>query len=197
MKKPKSRENVLTPEEREKLLRAIKYEDEELAVKGLLFTGMRISEFIHLRRDWIDWKEGIIHIPYKMKCDCYECVAKKGSHKGYFVCKTKHAERPIPILPEVKELFRKYFDEYNSIMDLLYHRVNVWRLVRNIGLRAKLSHKVFPHSLRATFATIVVEKGLEDAVALKDLLGWKKLDMATTYIRLSGASVKRKIEEIW
>ncbi|MHA1852538.1 MAG: tyrosine-type recombinase/integrase [Candidatus Heimdallarchaeaceae archaeon] len=196
MKKPKSRENVLTPEERERLLKAIRYEDEELAIKGLLFTGMRVSEFIHFKRDWINLDEGIIHIPYKMKCKCYECMSKR-SHKGWFVVKTKHAERPIPILPEVEDLFMKYFEEYNSVMDMLYHRVNVWKLVKRVGLRAKIHHKVFPHSLRATFATMVVEKGLEDAIALKDLMGWKKIDMAIEYIRLSGTGLKRKIEEIW
>jgi integrase len=197
MKKPKARENVLTPEERQKLLSVIQNEDEELAVKGLLFTGMRISEFIHMRKDWIDQDKGLINVPYKMKCSCYECLAKPGEHKGYFMGKTKHAERPIPIVPEVKDLFKNTFTKYDSVMDVLQNRVNAWKLVKNVGLRAKLVHKVFPHSLRATFATILCEKGITNPVTLKDIMGWKKLDMATEYVKLSGVGMKKEIDEIW
>jgi site-specific recombinase XerD len=124
-------------------------------------------------------------------------MAKKGSHKGYFICKTKQAERPIPILPEVKEMFLMFFTKNESIMDSLYNRVHVWELVKKVGERAKIGHKVFPHSLRATFVTILIEKGMDDPVALTQIMGWKKLDMASEYVRLSGASLKRKLEGIW
>ncbi len=195
--KPKSRENRLTTTEIETMKEACRHLEERVVVYGLLYTGMRISEFIHMRRDWVDFKEGIIHIPYRQKCNCYECMAKEGEHRGFFKCKTKHGERPIPILEELRPILKEYFGEYLSVQDLVENRVNAWRIVKNIARRAKIEHPVFPHCIRATFASLLVEKGLNDPITLKDVMGWKKINMAEAYIRLSGQAVKEKINQIW
>ena len=219
MKKPKAKENILSRDERKQFVDAIKTDEEELAVKGMLYTGMRVSEFVHMRRDWIDWNEGIIHIPHRIPCICSQnCVKPNYRYfkrnpktkervkldrpemtkpSNTWQVKTKHAERPIPILPEIKELFRIYFEDYESIMDLLDNRIKIWKLIKGVGERAGIGHKVFPHALRSTFSTVLVERGLEDPVALTQIMGWADIKMAMTYIRLSGVGLKKKIDKIW
>ena len=51
--KPKCRENILTPEERINIIDSIKTEEEELVIKGLLFTGLRISELMSTNLLWL------------------------------------------------------------------------------------------------------------------------------------------------
>ncbi len=193
--KPKSRDNVLTPKERERLVEAAKTDEEILAVKGLLYTGMRVSEFLHFKGEWIDWGKGIITIPLEEKCSCYEC-SSKGSHKGVFRVKTSHASRTIPILPETKDLFRNFFSQYECILDFLYNRVNIWKAVKVVGERARISHKVFPHSLRSSFASLMADRGF-DAFTIQAVLGWKSIDIANLYVKMSGTAIKDKFKELW
>jgi integrase len=197
--KSKSRDNVLTPDEREKLIKACLDEQESLVVHGLLFTGMRVSEFVHMKRSWIDWKDGVINIPHHQPCKCgQECMEpRKNKARGCWQVKTKSAERPIPIVPELKPLLQSYFAQHETVMETIYSRVYAWKLLQGVGKRARLRHKVFPHALRATFATILCEKGLENAVILKDLMGWRKLDMASEYIKLTGTAMKKQVDKIW
>lgn len=217
--KSKAKENIMSFQERENILNSITNREEELVVKGLLFTGLRISEFLHMNRDWIDFKEGIIHIPYRIPCKCSKSC-KEGNYKYYKIdrktnektkletpeltkpintwqCKTKQAERPIPILPEVENVFKEYFKIHKNIMDTIGNRVYVWRLLRDIGIRAKISKKAFPHMMRSTFATTLVEKGLEDPIALTQIMGWANYTQAQSYITLQGSTLKKKVMNIW
>jgi len=202
--KPKSRDNILTPEERERICKVCVNEQERLAVYGLLYTGMRESELLHMRKSWMDFKNGIINVPLTDTCRvCSEC-RKSRTRKGKLVkatdtwrAKTPHAERPIPIVPELKPVLDEFFSKHNSIMELLWYRQNIWKIVKEVGRRAKIRHPIFPHCFRATFATILVEKGLENPVTLKDILGWTKIDMATIYIKLGGVGMKKRVDEIW
>lgn len=218
-KKPKAKDNILSRDERKRFIEAVESDEEELAIKGLLYTGMRVSELIHMQSSWINWDDGIIHIPYRIPCKCSQtCINPRYRYykrnprtkervkldkpemtkpSNTWQVKTKHAERPIPILPEVKELFRIYFEDYDSIMELLDNRIKMWKLIKVVGERAGIGHKVFPHCLRATVATVFVERGLEDPVALTQIMGWADIKMAMVYIRLSGTSLKKKIDKIW
>ena len=41
-----------------------------------------VSEFIHMRRSWIDWKIGLIRIPKMQKCSCKYCERKLEIMRG-------------------------------------------------------------------------------------------------------------------
>ena len=58
-------------------------------------------------------------------------------------------------------------------------RESVWKLVRDSAVRAGITKKVSPHTLRHTFATHLVEGGA-DLVAVQELLG--HVDISTTQI---------------
>jgi len=215
--KPKTRDNILTPEERERMCKACENDQERLVVYGLLYTGMRGSEFLHMRKSWIDFKVGIIHVPLLQPCNiCSKC--KKAEYKRYkygkdgektkletptlnkpannWKVKTPHAQRTIPIVPELRPILEKFFSKHNSVIEMLWYRQNIWRIIKEVGKKARIRNP-FPHAMRGTFATILVEKGLEDAVTLKEIMGWAKLDQSTSYIRLGGVGMKKRIESIW
>ena len=90
-----------------------------------------------------------------------------------------------------------YFADYESIMDLLDNRIKMWKLIKGVGDRAGIGHRCFPHCVRATFATTLVERGMEDPVALTQIMGWADFKMGMQYISLQGISLKKKVMKIW
>ena len=46
---------------------------DNLLVRLPLYAGMRIGEVQHLRNTWIDREKGIVQIPARQLCACYEC----------------------------------------------------------------------------------------------------------------------------
>lgn len=191
-KKPFSRDNILGPEEIKKLLLACKTKREKLLIFSLLYTGMRISEFLHFKRSWLSYNKDMITIPLKQECRCYEC-----KHKGkIWKPKTEYGNRTIPILNECKDIILSYFSEHEAIKETIPNRVFAWEYIKKMGRRAKIGHKVFPHAIRATFATLLAEKGF-DVLEITHVMGWKSPEMAMTYIRLSGQKLKEEFDKKW
>jgi len=188
-----TRENLLYEDEVDRVKRACKNHYETLLIHGELYTGMRISEFLHLNRRWISWPEGVIRIPERMPCKCGECVKKRG---GVWTPKTKDAVRAIPILPEVKELFREFFTHPRKVGDYIGTRNVAYYHVEQIGERAGLNHPIFPHVLRGTFAYMMAKKGL-DVFRLKDLMGWATLEPAVWYVKFAGMELKEEVLKVW
>jgi len=196
--KPKVEDNILNAKQQKKFVESARFFDEKILAYGLLYTGMRVSEFLHLREKWIDWDKknppkyyGAIEIPKEMRCECYECKAKRN---GYWRAKTKRATRVIPILEEPSGYLKSFFDHHSKIMDLIPHRQEAWRIIKRLGKRA--GFKVFPHALRGTFATILAAKDFS-ADVIQDTLGWAQPSTANKYIRLSGEQVLSQFEEKW
>jgi site-specific recombinase XerD len=168
---------------------------------ALLYTGMRVSEFIHFRREWIRWEQGLIFIPKRQSCRCQECKRelrnKKGEitkPSGVWKPKTVDAARGFPILPEVEGLFRDYFKEHRAVMEVVASRVYAWMILKK--LEAKSSVKLFPHVLRGTFATLLAVKGFS-VEEIRDFLGWRSFKTADEYIKLSGIRLRRAVQEKW
>ena len=178
MVRARTRENLLSEEEVERVKRACRNHYETFLIHGLLYTGMRISEFLHLNRGWISWRQGVIRIPERMPCDCPEC-RRRG---GVWTPKTKEASRAIPILPEVEGLFREFFRRHRRVMDYIGSRNVAHYHVRKVGERAGLGHPLFPHALRGTFAY---------------LMGWKTLEPAVWYVKFAGTELRDEVLRIW
>jgi len=156
---------------------------------GLLgYCGLRIGEAIHLRLNWI--REGEIHIPSTMACNCFECY-----ERGFWKPKSKAGSRIVPIpgflVGTIVDYFTKFPDGFRMPRQSGWYRIQ--KLVKEAGLP-----KAFPHSLRATYATLLATKGMQ-AVAICYLLGWARLEVAQHYVRVAQAreQAKKQIKEIW
>nr|AGF93125.1 integrase-recombinase protein [uncultured organism] len=176
-----SKDDSLNKEEFEELWEAAKEGDE---LDRLVFVcaghlGMRASEIANLKKAWIDFQRLIVQIPEKDKD---------------FNVKNNASARSIPyqdLRDRVQKEIRRYFD-YNEKVGK--SRYTIFRRVKLMGDRARLTKKVYPHALRATCAFQLAEAGV-NAQGLRQFMGWSKLDTAQKYINQAGLAAKRQIAD--
>jgi len=185
----KSKEFVLSNEEIEKMIAACKNEKEKMIILTLIFTGLRVGEFVHLRTSWINWQKKVplIIIPIHQDCDCKEC--KREGRGTVWSAKTKAGVREIPIMEiRTREALKRYYTFENSVN---MTKVGVWKVVKRVAVRAGLTKRVFPHALRATTATIFGHKASAPSVAY--IMGWSKIGTAEQYVQ---SAKRRALEEL-
>ena len=203
----KTKRNLLTDEEVDRLVKACEGEAQELVVRTLLYTGMRISEFVHMRKSWLNWKGGFLQIPESQPCDLhYECrrsrvvidwsTGERARISGMWRVKVPEAARAIPILPEAEPTLRRFFSRHDAVAELVPSRVDAWWIVKGAAKRAKLNKRVFPHVLRGTFASILAGKDF-DGLSIQAILGWKSIKTADEYVRLSPQRLVKMMKEKW
>jgi len=201
----KTKRNVLNDYEVSKLLKACRSLTERLVVYTLLYTGMRVSEFIHMKWNWI--KSGFIMIPESQPCTLHsECrrrrkvkdwsTRRKIFIKNLWRVKVPDAARSIPILPEVKPVLNQFFKQHKAVSEVVPDRVEAWKIVKRVARRAKLNKRIFPHVLRGTFASILAGKDF-DALSIQGILGWKSVKTADEYIKISPQRLMKMMKEKW
>ena len=201
----KTKRNLLTDREVSKLLNACKSFTEKFVVYVLLYTGMRVSEFIHMKWNWIG--SDFIKIPESQPCRLHwECrrrrIVKDWSTeenieiRNTWRVKVPEAARQIPILPEVKPVLNQFFKQHKAVSEVVPDRVEAWKIVKTVARRAKLNKRIFPHVLRGTFASILAGKDF-DALSIQGILGWKSVKTADEYIKISPQRLMKMMKEKW
>lgn len=182
----KSKEFALPDEDVEKLVDSCKTTTEKFIIITLLYSGMRVGELCHLRKEWINWQDEVINVPMRQACSCKKCVKFR---KGVWMPKTRKGVRSIKIIePRLREVLRAYFT-LNSRFD--YTETGAWYVVKRVARRTDIKTKIFPHSLRATAATIFAHK--VSAPTLAYIMGWEDLNVAESYVQ---SAKKRAIAEM-
>ncbi len=182
-KVPRSLPKALTREEVKRLLSVIPptRKRDRLIVLLLYGAGLRVSELCNLKKDDVDLERGII-------------VVRGG--KGA-------KDRVVPI-PEflVKEI-RSYLETRSDSSEYLLveeRRRNkdrlstktVWYLLKKYGKKAGV--EVTPHRLRHSFATHMLERGV-DIRAIQELLGHSNLSTTQIYTKVTVEHLKRAQEK--
>lgn len=147
-----------------------------------LYTGMRSEELYALKWKDVNLENDLIHVN--------EVWTKKGGFKA----KLKNGEdRLIEIAPPLKREIIKWKGLDDSMFVL--PRLAEWdsgrqaEILRVFLLGINLPMVNF-HALRATWATILLSKGVEPIKVMR-LGGWRDLKTLTRhYIRLSGVDIK-------
>ncbi|MCM8758665.1 MAG: tyrosine-type recombinase/integrase [Candidatus Omnitrophica bacterium] len=143
-----------------------------IAIIGLLATtGMRISELTSLKKDDINLTENWIR------------VIGKGNRER------------IVFFPEEIKPFLSYCISQNE--GFLFEtrkgkpmtRQNVWKIVHNSGKTAGLNVSIKPHMLRHTFATLLLESGMDIRI-IQELLGHKSISTTKIYAQVSKRHLK-------
>lgn len=184
--------------------------EERLVVYGLLYTGMRIGEFVHLKKEWIDWDNGMIRIPKKQPCACYDCMKDRPARKpkkngeippprpkGIWLPKSKAAIRTIPLKPKmfpVFDILKQYFETHETIMETIGIRKEAWNLIISAKRKAHIKHKLFPHAFRSTYATQLAISGFNE-IEITQIMGWSKYEEARTYVELAGTLLDKAYDE--
>lgn len=183
----KSLPRFLTVDEMFSLIAAAKGENErEIRDRALLelwyATGARVSEIAGLAIQSFDWKQGIVKI--------------KG--KG-------ERERLVPISHQAIEWCAKYRDirhEWIRRQELppthqffissrgkKLTRQAIWKLLKFYAERAGISKRVWPHLIRHSFATHVLQGGA-DLRAVQELMGHRSIATTEIYTHLDIENLK-------
>ena len=146
-------------------------------VLALLDTGLRVAEFLQLRRDRIDWHTGAF------------TIIGKGD-----------VERPGWFAPLTIIAIRRYLDERTDEHAALWvgtrgplTNSGLWRVIRRrcieAGIRADVRRLL--HSFRANFGKLYLEQG-GDLETLRQLYGHQSIQMTSYYAQLSVSGLAKK-----
>ena len=149
-----------------------------------LYAGLRVGEVAHLKYSWIDIRDSTINIPPTQDCWCWDC---RHYRKGVWSPKTSAGVRSVLIHPILLPILKRYINSVSTNVSRQAIEIRVSRIVK----RTNIPHRVYPHALRATCATLWSNQGMS-APTLQYLMGWELLDSAEHYVQ---STKKRALKE--
>jgi integrase/recombinase XerD len=164
-KKKKTLPKVLSKTEVTELIYRISNKKHKLMIMILYSSGLRVSELVNLKKKDINVSNNTIRINQgKGKKDRYTLLSEK-----------------------VKELLLPYFVETNFSYDFLFQGRNgkySYRTVQKILESVSKDYKVRPHMLRHSFATHLLEDGI-DIRYIQRLLGHSDIRTTSIYTHVA------------
>ena len=146
--------------------------------------GLRISECVELKINNIDQKNMIIR------------VIGKGNK-----------ERIVPYYPRLNELFDLYIEEYRNLYadnDTEYFFISnrktkltsrsIQLMLETSSNKANLNINIHPHMLRHSFATHLLDNGI-DLRTVQELLGHENLSTTQLYTHLTYDRLKKAVDK--
>ena len=176
-KKPKTLPTVLSVEEVNQLLAAARPGQQRMLLTTAYACGLRMSELVHLKVTDIDSARMVVTV-------------RQG--KG-------HKDRQVPLSPRLLTELRRWWSQHRSRPWLFpggggpafegaaTHPLctgSVQRMCSKVVARAKLRKSASMHTLRHSYATHLLEAGV-DVVTLQRLLGHSSLQTTALYLHLS------------
>ena len=166
---------ILTEEEVLRLFQMTYNPHHQMQLKLMYYCGLRVSEMLHLKKQDIDLKEGVLKV-----------VQGKGG-------KDRIIPIPRPLLHDLKiYLLQPFMDDRQ---ELFTTRARAAGAMMD-RLSKKFGKKVHPHMLRHSYATHVLEK-TNNLKLVQDLLGHSDIKTTQIYTHLTTKAKKAGIQEVW
>ncbi|MBO8161275.1 MAG: tyrosine-type recombinase/integrase [Thermosipho sp. (in: Bacteria)] len=174
IKHPRIRRKIpdfLTEEEVKKLIESFDEENElknKTAISLLYYGGLRISELCNMRVSDISFIPPFLRVQMG---------------KG-------RKDRLVPLPDKVVPLLQKYIDSFKPKLYLFengnkhVHPSTVFRWVKEGVKRAGIKKDVHPHTLRHSYATHLIRKGVNIKV-VQELLGHTNLSTTSIYLHVA------------
>jgi integrase/recombinase XerD len=184
-KTPKRLPTVLSPEEVVRMIQAASSLMHRTILILLYGSGIRRAELRWLKVTDIDSQRMVIHI-------------QQG--KG-------RRDRDVPMTPFVLEVLREYWRHARSKVYLFPSPVHknttenpisaktVWNICHDAAVRAGLTKRISPHTLRHSFATHHSDGGT-DLVTIQSLLGHANLKDTLIYVHLSQRRMRAAVNPL-
>lgn len=172
-KRNKKIPEILTKGEISKMINSTNNIKHKLILKMLYGCGLRVSEIVNLKKEDTNFEEGLIHIKLA-----------KGKR-----------DRFVKIPESVKEELKNYCkldkDEilFPSSRGGKLTTATIQAIVENAGEKAGITKEVYPHLLRHSFATHLLESGV-DLRMIQKLLGHSDIKTTQIYTQISQANIK-------
>ncbi len=167
VKRQKKLPVILSKQEIEKMVMSTKNLNHRLIIQIGYSAGLRVSEIISLKWSDVDFNRNIIHVK---------------SAKG-------KKDRIVMLSPKIKksllllDLDREGY-VFKTTRRSKYTQRTLQKIIENASKKAKIKKKVTPHSLRHSFATHLLERGI-DIRYIKDLLGHSDISTTLIYTKVS------------
>jgi site-specific recombinase XerD len=173
--KEKKLPNIISENEVFKLLKATTNLKHKSIITLLYSSGLRRSELINLRLKDIDYEKRIIFV--------------RGG-KGRKDRTTILAENTILVLNKYLELFKPYYWLIEGVNKKQYSPTSIGAILRNSSKKANLNKVVKPHMLRHSFATHLLEQGV-DLRYIQSLLGHSSAKTTEIYTQVRSHSLAK------
>lgn len=164
---------ILTVDEIKKLINFTNNVKHKLIIKLLYGCGLRVSELVNLKRENINFDEGLIHIEFA-----------KGKK-----------DRFVKIPESIRDDLQKYLDltqtnlVFESARGSKLTTATIQKIIKNSAKKSAIKKEVYPHLLRHSFATHLLEQGT-DLRLIQKLLGHSNIKTTQIYTQISQASIK-------
>lgn len=172
-KKNKTIPDILTVDEIKGLIEYTNNPKHKLIVKLLYGTGLRVSEIVNLKKQDINFEENLIKI-------------NLGKGK-----KDRFVKLPESLSEELLNFSKigdsKYLFESQRGGKLASKTIQL--ILSNNAKKAGIKKRVYPHLLRHSFATHLLEQGT-DLRLIQKLLGHSSIKTTQIYTQISQASIK-------
>jgi len=173
VKRDKKLHVILSKKEIEKMIISTKNFNHRTIMMLMYSSGLRASEVINLKWNDIDFERNIIHLKLA---------------KG-------NKDRIVMLSPKVKKNLMKLDIEkkgfvFKNNKNAKYSLRTIEVIVKKAADKAKIKKKVTPHTLRHSFATHLLERGV-DIRYIKDLLGHANLQTTMIYTKVSNRDISK------
>ncbi|MBF6608217.1 MAG: tyrosine-type recombinase/integrase [Flavobacterium sp.] len=188
IKKDKRLPVVLSREEVRRFLAASKFFKHQVLLALLYGCGLRTGEVRNLKLSDLDFDRRVLHV-------------RKG--KG-------GKDRYVPLSPLLIGWLKRYIESdkprnwvfngkprqvKDSNSEYKYGQASVREPVRQAARKAGILKRVSAHTLRHTFATHLLEDGL-DIVSIKNLLGHERIDTTLIYLHVAQYDIKKSFSPL-
>src|SRR5215831_3405911 len=143
-----------------------------LLIKTLLQTGARVSEFVNIKVEDFFLDEAMILI-----------TKGKGGKSRY-----------VPILPELAQELRTHLGQrtvgylFETNRATQYSPRRIQQVIKETAEQAEITKRVYPHLLRHSVATTLLERGMP-IEQIQKFLGHSKLETAQIYAESSAEMI--------
>lgn len=172
-KKDRKLPEVLTKDEVRNLIDSTDTIKSRLIISLLYSTGLRVSEIVNLKVDDLNLgeKSGWVR-------------KGKGSKDRLFMMSQNLAQELTEYL-ETKDQYKYLFSKEKPLTTR-----NIQKIIQGTRNRANLTKKVTPHTLRHSFATHLLEQGIDIRV-IQAMLGHSSLSTTQVYTHVSNDQLKK------
>ena len=165
--------NVLSKEEVKRLLESAETSKSKLIMSMLYSTGMRVSEIVNMKAGELNLEEKTGWVRQG-----------KGKKDRLFIL----SEKLVVQIREFLELHKNYAYLFSEKKHLTTR--NIQKIVNHASKKAGIQKRVTPHTLRHSFATHLLEQGVDIRV-IQELLGHSSLSTTQVYTHVSAEEIKK------
>ncbi len=167
---------VLSKDEVKKLIDSINNEKSRLMVSMIYACGFRVSELLNLKTRDLDFNEKIGYVRQA-----------KGKKDRIFNIPASLHQQLEDWAKQQEQASQEFL--FTGIKGRLSVR-NIEKIVKNAALKAGINKSIHPHTLRHSFATHLLEDGI-DIRKIQELLGHSDLSTTQIYTHVSAEELKK------